>query len=92
MMSGLYYSVVPVRAEQYQPGMATLLGRAVLELADQTTFAPHTVRCVVTPGDWVVENGDRLINLNGHVVKQGEAVVVLPDAEFRRRYRPVEAH
>ena len=90
-MSGLYFSVIPVRAEQYQVGMGAILGRAILAVAGQTTFAPHTVRCVLTPGDWVVENGDRLINFSGHVVKQGETVVVLPDAEFCRRYRQIEA-
>ena len=90
-MDGLYYSVIPVRAEQYHAGMEHVLGRAILAAGGQVTFAPHTVRCVVTPGDWVVENGDRLINFNGHVSKQGEAVVVLPDVEFRRRYRPVES-
>ncbi len=86
-MSDLYLATVPVRAEQYRAGMSQILGRPVLVGHSQTTFAPHTLRCVVEPGDWVVENGERLVNLSGSVARQGEMVVVLSDAKFRRRYR-----
>ena len=86
-MSAFYLSTVPVRAERYQVGMTSILGRPILVVNAQTTFAPHTLRCVLRPGDWVVENGDRLVNFNGVVVKQGETVLVLPDADFHRRYR-----
>ena len=88
-MSGLYLCTVAVHAEQYQTGMDSILGRPILVVQAQITFAPHTLKCVVTPGDWVVENGDRVINLSGTAVKQGKAVVVLSDAEFRKQYRPL---
>jgi len=86
-MSDLYLATVPVRAEQYQAGMSQILGRPILVCHSQITFAPHTLRCVVEPGDWVVENGERLVNLSGNITQQGEMVVVLSDAKFRRRYR-----
>ena len=72
-MTTLYISTRPCRAEQYQPGMESILGRRIFIQQGQASYAPHTIRCEIEPGDWVVEANDRLIKLS--------------DEEFRNHYR-----
>lgn len=85
-MPDLYRAIHPVRAEQYRPGMTSILGRAIHEGNGGASFYPHTLRCGLADGCWVVEVGPRIILKNGVPTRDGTDLRVLDDAEFRATY------